>query len=69
MYRASAEDEDVGAAVVSIGEALMALDGKAGRAMVDAAIKDAMTAPLVKEKLEALAKKDNEAGNGGAKGK
>jgi outer membrane protein assembly factor BamB len=56
MYRASAEDEDVAAAVVSIGEALMALDGKAGRAMVDAAIKDAMTAPYVKERLDAIAK-------------
>jgi outer membrane protein assembly factor BamB len=54
MYRASAEDDDVAAAVVSIGKALMSLGDKAGRAAVEAAVQDPLTVPYARERLETL---------------
>lgn len=51
MYRARAEDDDMATAVVSIGQALIALDG--GAIVVDAA-KDDATVPYAKERLQAL---------------
>jgi len=54
MYRATADDDDVAAAVVSVGKALLALDGPAGRARVDAAVKDAMTVEYARDRLGEL---------------
>ena len=51
MYRASAEDDDVADAVVSIGKALLATSDHAARADVEAAIDDPMTVPSAKEGL------------------
>jgi outer membrane protein assembly factor BamB len=51
MYRASAEDDDVAAAVVSIGKALLTTSDHAARADVEAAIDDPMTVPSAKEGL------------------
>ncbi len=54
MYRATAADDDVAAAVVSVGKALLALDGQPGRARVDAAVKDPMTVDYARERLGEL---------------
>jgi outer membrane protein assembly factor BamB len=54
MYRANAEGEQVSAAVVSAGQALIKLGGKDGRAVVDQALADPMTVPLARERLDAL---------------
>lgn len=51
MYRASAPNDDIAAALVSAGEALVRL---ADGAVVAAAAKDASTVPYARERLEAL---------------
>jgi outer membrane protein assembly factor BamB len=51
MYRASASNDDVAAALVSVGQALILLED-AG--VVVAAAKDATTVPYARERLEAL---------------
>jgi outer membrane protein assembly factor BamB len=55
MYRASAENDDIAAAVASVGQALLALEDKAGRAAVESAARDASTVPYARERLSALA--------------
>ena len=54
MYRACAADDDIAAAVVSVGQALMMVDPVAGRAIVTAAAGDATTVPYARERLQAL---------------
>jgi outer membrane protein assembly factor BamB len=54
MYRATAADDDVATAVVSVGQALLDLDDTAGRALVDMASKDPSTVPYARERLQAL---------------
>jgi outer membrane protein assembly factor BamB len=54
MYRATAANDDLAAAVVSIGQALVTLGDKQGRAAVEAAVKDPMTVPYAKERLQAV---------------
>jgi outer membrane protein assembly factor BamB len=54
MYRASAANDDIAAAVVSVGQALMVVDDKEGRAKVEAAAADASTVPYARDRLEAL---------------
>lgn len=54
MYRASAESEDVGLGVASVGEALLRLDPKEGRALVEAAAKDPSTVAATRARLEAV---------------
>jgi outer membrane protein assembly factor BamB len=54
MYRATAADDELAAAVVSVGQALLALEDDAGRAVVSAAAKDESTVPYARERLEAL---------------
>jgi len=51
MYRATANDDDMAAAVVSVGQALIALQDKLGRVLVDGAANDPMTVDYVKEHL------------------
>ena len=51
MYRARAEDDDMAAAVVSVGQALMSTDAAP---VVLAAAKDESTVPYAKERLEAI---------------
>jgi outer membrane protein assembly factor BamB len=51
MYRASAADDDIGAAVVSVGQALVTLQGALGRTLVDGAASDPMTVDYVREHL------------------
>jgi hypothetical protein len=51
MYRATANDDDIAAAVVSVGQALIALQDKLGRVLVDGAANDPMTVDYVKEHL------------------
>jgi len=53
MYRASADTDDLALAVVAVGKALLALDGKTGRALVEAAARDPDTVATVKQRLEA----------------
>ena len=53
-YRGTAESEDVANAVGSVAEAILRLDGKEGRAFVEAAAKDSMTVPVAKTRLEAI---------------
>jgi outer membrane protein assembly factor BamB len=54
MYRATAGDDDIATAVVSVGQALMQVDDKGGRAIVEAASADATTVPYARERLQAL---------------
>lgn len=54
MYRGSAENEDVAMAVGSVGEALLRIDPKEGRALVEAAAKDRMTLESTRSRLDAL---------------
>lgn len=53
-YRATAVSEDIATAVANVGAAIVRLDPVAGRALVDAALKDEMTVPLAKARLTAL---------------
>jgi outer membrane protein assembly factor BamB len=77
MYRATAANDDVAAAVVSVGQALMVVDDKEGRTKVESAAADASTVPYARDRLEALvsAAKQMAAGSagdaepGGKKGK
>lgn len=54
LYRAAAESDDISAAVVSIGESILRLGGKDGRAMIDQALADPMTSPFAKARLESV---------------
>jgi outer membrane protein assembly factor BamB len=77
MYRATAEGDDIAAAVVSVGQALMAVDDKGGRALVEAAAANASTVPYSRERLQAMlsatkqpvATAGGDAGGGERKGK
>jgi outer membrane protein assembly factor BamB len=51
MYRSTAAGDDIGAAVVSIGTAIAALDPVAGRAQVDAAGHDQATVEYARDRL------------------
>jgi len=54
MYRASADDDEVAAAVVTIGAALVARNDREGRAEVEMAVRDPMTVPYARDRLEPL---------------
>jgi outer membrane protein assembly factor BamB len=54
MYRASAPDADVEAAVVSVARAMVAVGGTEGKAVVQAAAHDPNTLPGVRDQLETL---------------
>jgi outer membrane protein assembly factor BamB len=54
MYRATAETDDVADALVSVAQALIAVEEKTGRSLVTAAANDASTAPLARDRLRAL---------------
>jgi outer membrane protein assembly factor BamB len=77
MYRATAEGDDIAAAVVSVGQALMVVDDKGGRALVEAAAANATTVPYSRERLQAMlsaakqpvASAGSDAGGGERKGK
>jgi outer membrane protein assembly factor BamB len=51
VYRATAASDDIAAAVVSVGQALVTLDDKEGRAQVTAAATDPATVPYARERL------------------
>lgn len=54
MYRGTAETDEIGLAVASAGEAILRLDPKDGRTLVDHAAKDPMTVPIARARLDAL---------------
>jgi outer membrane protein assembly factor BamB len=54
MYRGAAESDEVQAAVVSVGEAMLNAGGAEGRKIVDAGIADPMTLPNIKTRLAAV---------------
>ncbi len=54
MYRSSGEVDDVGLAVASAAEAILRLDPKAGRALIERATKDPMTGNAARARLEVL---------------
>jgi outer membrane protein assembly factor BamB len=54
LYRGSAPNEEVALAVASVAEAMLRIDPKNGKAIVDAAMKDTMTVPTTRGRLEAL---------------
>jgi outer membrane protein assembly factor BamB len=54
MYRANAETDEMADAVASVGQALIAVEQKTGRATVEAAVKAADTVPHARERLTAL---------------
>ena len=54
MYRATAEGDDMAAAVVSVGEALASLGDKPSHAQVEAAASDPTTVPYARDRLAAL---------------
>ena len=53
-YRSTAETADIAEAVASAGEAILRLDPKDGRVLVDHAAKDPTTVPAARGRLEAL---------------
>jgi outer membrane protein assembly factor BamB len=55
LYRCTAESDDVVAAVVSIANALVRVQGDRGKITVARAVQDTMTLPAVREKLAAIA--------------
>lgn len=54
MYRGTAESDEIGLAVASVGEAILRLDPKDGRALVERAVKDPTTVSVARARLEAL---------------
>ncbi len=54
MYRGTAPTEEVALAVGSVGEAILRLDSKGGRSLVEAAVNDPMTNSVARARLEAL---------------
>jgi outer membrane protein assembly factor BamB len=54
LYRATADDDDMAAAVVSAGQALITLGDKAARTQVETASADDATVPYAKDRLVAL---------------
>ena len=64
LYRASAGTEQVEQAVVSIGQAILRLGGKDGRALVERASSDPATVDNVKTKLRGLLEADAAANKG-----
>lgn len=54
MYRGTAENEELVHAVGSVGEALLRIGGKDGRALVESAAKDPMTVEAARGRLDAL---------------
>jgi outer membrane protein assembly factor BamB len=54
MYRGTAESDDLGLAVASTGEAILRLDPKDGRTLVEHAAKDPTTVAIARPRLEAL---------------
>jgi outer membrane protein assembly factor BamB len=54
MYRGTAETDEVGLAVATVGEAILRLDPKDGRALIDHAAKDPTTVAIARTRLEAL---------------
>lgn len=54
MYRAAAEDEDVESACVDVARALVRIDAKGGRAVVERAAKDPLTSEGLRAKLAPL---------------
>jgi outer membrane protein assembly factor BamB len=54
MYRASAENEDMGAAVANTAKALLKFGGPQGRATVEQAAQDETTSPFAQQKLQAM---------------
>lgn len=54
MYRATADDDDVAEAVVSVGRAMVGLHDKDGQAAVEMAARDSMTVPYARDRLESL---------------
>jgi outer membrane protein assembly factor BamB len=54
MYRGSAPNDETAAAAASAAEAMLRIDPKSARPIVDAAVKDAMTASAVRSRLETL---------------
>jgi outer membrane protein assembly factor BamB len=54
MYRATAEDDDMAAAVVNVGQALARAGDKAARAQIEAAATDPSTVAYARDRLGAL---------------
>jgi outer membrane protein assembly factor BamB len=54
MYRGTAESDEIGLAVASAAEAMLRLDPKDSRVLVDHAAKDATTVAIARTRLEAL---------------
>lgn len=67
MYRANAEDDDVAAAVVSVGQALSSLGDKAALEQVEAAAADANTVPYARDRLGAVLSAKGPPADDGAK--
>lgn len=54
MYRGTADTDELASAVGSVAEAMLRLDAKGSRPIVEHAASDAMTTPLAKERLAQL---------------
>jgi len=55
MYRCTAENDDMVAAVASVAEALVRIAGARGKELVARAAKDPMTLPAVRSRIEPFA--------------
>jgi hypothetical protein len=54
MYRGTATTDELGLAVGSAGEAILRLDPKEGRALLESASRDPMTGQVAKTRIDAL---------------
>ena len=54
MYRASAPNDDLAHAVGSVAEAMLRIDRKGARPIIESAMKDAMTVSGTRTRLESL---------------
>ena len=68
MYRGTAPTDEVAVAVGSVGAAMLRIDPKGSRPIVEAAVKDTMTVPVARARLEALLTAAPDKGDKGDKG-
>lgn len=54
MYRGTASNDELALAAASVGEAIVRVDPKGGRSIIEAAAKDAMTVDVTRGRLDAL---------------
>jgi outer membrane protein assembly factor BamB len=68
MYRGTAPTDEIAVAVGSVGEAMLRIDPKGSRAIIQAAVKDPMTVAVARARLDALLSATPDKGGDAASG-